>query len=647
MSQKQTKKEKEALASKAESKTLFEQWRRSYDALNTVRDTWDEKEALLIGELLDQETVNSAKSRVFDPRLSTIIWERASRVTAQIHRGRIQVMSVKDRDPSLLMQTTFDKYIIPNANTDYSLDIKNKLLDFYSLAYGSFCVLTDWMVTPSYVGPDYRLLPIRDVVPQAGRTNIPSCDYVFVRSRISKEWLLDRDKESWKNIDKIVELTSPRHPDKEDQTFIEDKYDRYDFNGDSEDIELITKYMPDRWITFYPKRGSSAGGDKDEDVIIVRDIKNPHGNNRIPIVKKDCFPLMDRFHGLGEFERGKSLQYAINSLINLYLDGVKMSIFPPMKVYLPDVMAETLQNGPGLWWMLKSPNPRAIEPVDISPRGIDTFQSTYQFLNGAIQNAAGTSDTSISPEMDPGMGKTPQALKMQFARQNARDSWDRQMLDAAMEQIYDNFVDLMSRKQVKPIKMVLAKEDLESISEYRPDLVEMFESGKYGEVIIDPSEIKGNTFKFFIEKGSSMPPSDEAELATLKELLMMVMKIPNLLDMAMKTGFIEMGKTKIDVGEMFKRLFSKANISDWQRIVVVDESKGIRFNDPEIQQMYDAMMAQEQGAGMQGMGGMQDPMQQGTQNNMQGQQSGMLPIAPDQLYGGQPGATGQPGGQTI
>ena len=38
------------------------------------------------------------------------------------------------------------------------------------------------------------------------------------------------------------------------------------------------------------------------------------------------------------FERGKSLQFALNSLWNLYLDGVKMSIFPPIQMVADDVV---------------------------------------------------------------------------------------------------------------------------------------------------------------------------------------------------------------------------------------------------------------------------------------------------------------------
>ena len=51
---------------------------QSAKMLETVSSTWDEKEAMLIGKLEDSLS-KKAKSKIFDPRLSTIVFERASR----------------------------------------------------------------------------------------------------------------------------------------------------------------------------------------------------------------------------------------------------------------------------------------------------------------------------------------------------------------------------------------------------------------------------------------------------------------------------------------------------------------------------------------------------------------------------------------
>ena len=58
------------------------QYNRDFSNLSPLRDTWQEKEAILLGIPLDSGSKES-KSKVFDPRLSTIVFERASRVCAQ------------------------------------------------------------------------------------------------------------------------------------------------------------------------------------------------------------------------------------------------------------------------------------------------------------------------------------------------------------------------------------------------------------------------------------------------------------------------------------------------------------------------------------------------------------------------------------
>ena len=45
---------------------------------------------------------------------------------------------------------------------------------------------------------------------------------------------------------------------------------------------------------------------------------NPHQNGELPVVCKYSIPLLTDIFGMGDFERGKSMQYTLNSLWNLY-----------------------------------------------------------------------------------------------------------------------------------------------------------------------------------------------------------------------------------------------------------------------------------------------------------------------------------------
>ena len=539
------------------SKELTQNYERDFNAISEIRNTWEEKEQILLGIPKDSGS-KSAKSKVFDPRLSTLVFERAARTMAQLPTGRVQAFTKKDKGKSLLMDLILNRYIIPNASSQYDILTKLKLLEVYSLVYGSFGVLVDYVVKKDYIGPDFFLIPIRDLVPQAGRNTINDCDYVYVRSVVSKQWLLSRDRENWKNIDKLLESDGTTSISTDNQSYIETKYGQATGGTPANQgmYELITRYEPDRWVTFT------------KDGVILRDIPNPQKNGKLPVVIKHTFPLIDRFWGLGEFERGKTLQYAINSLINLYLDGVKMSIFPPLKVYLPDVVAQTLQNEPAAKWIVKNGNMSAIQQMPISPSGINTFQQTYSFLIAALLNQAGTTDTTVTRQTDPGLGKTPKAIEFIKQRENARDNWERFMMERAVEEIYDRFIDLVSKRQETPMTLRLSKADIEPIQAAFPDVAEIYESGKAGEIKIKPDDVKDVNYKFYIDPGTTAKKDELIENQTLISILTLFMKSPELRQEIQKDGY------DISLTELVKRVLITSGVQDWEKIFTPLKEQG-------------------------------------------------------------------------
>lgn len=561
------KKDTKTIKDKLEATDYSEQYKSSFDEISLIRDTWEAKEALLLGKSLDSQS-KETKSQVFIPELANIVIERAARVMAQNPTGKVQTLSKNDVGKNLMMNQILQNYVIPNANSYRPILIKSRMWNLYSNVYGSYAVLVDYMIRDDYVGPDFMLIPIRNIVPQSGKTSIQDCDYVFVRSVVSKKWLLSRDQKHWKNIDKLVKNSSKKIDDTDTKSFVDNEFSReelFDAQKDNnQSIEIITKYEKDRWITF----------SKDLD-IIIRDIENPQKNNKIPIVIKDAFPLIDRFFGLGEFERGQSLNYAVNSLVNLYMDGVGMSIFPPLKIDLSKVVSKSIKYEAAAKWVIKEGQMNAIQEMQMSPKGASTFQSTYAFLKGAILNLAGTTDTTVQQKFDPGMGKTPQALKMQAAREASRDNMDRFFMEQALEEVYDRFIDLLSVRQEKPIEMYLSEEDLKSIENVHPDVVEMFESGKYGKLTIKPKDIKESKYKFYIDSGSTIKQDEQIENQTLTSILELMMKNPQIREEMKQKG------KDIDFAELFKRWIVTSGIKDWDKILVDFENKIDNSKPPE------------------------------------------------------------------
>lgn len=599
---------------------LIRHYEDSNTYVETVRDGWDEKEQMLIGKIGDEITLNSAKSRIFDPRLSTIVMERAARVMAQNPTGNAWAISKDDIGKNKLMNLYLDKYVVPNANSQFPFLTKLRMWDMYSLVYGVMFSLVGWRndEKKEYFGPDIWLLPIRDCFPQPGAMSIEEADWFQVSTLKTRQWIKDKEgKPGWKNISKLLQMTSGSdgvsREDMDDDRRSE--VDREKFPTTPKDksfprFEIITEYRKDRWITFA----------KDHR-LVLRDIPNPHKNNKIPVVAKYAFPLMDNIFGLGEFERGKTLQFALNSLWNLYMDGVKFSLYPPLQINPDGVVASSIKWSPTAKWLTQRPN-QDIQVTQMSPQGLTTFQSTYSFLISAMMNQAGTTDTTVTRQTDPSLGKTPQALNMLQAREGSRDNWDRFMMEQALQDVFGQFIDVTTKNLEKRIAIRLFAREIEDIKESHPDVVEIFESGKSNpkkgraQVKFNKKDIDSK-WDYQIDTGSTMKKDDVKESQALTEIFQVAISSPQLAAALMEK------EKELDIAELMKRILILKGIQDWDKIIVdkdMDDvepqqapqnpvegipgpqggipQQGMQFNDPEI-----AAMAQQMGLMPGGIGG--------------------------------------------
>ncbi len=549
---------------------LGEHSRAAEAVMQKFSEGWDDKEAMLICRLRDSASTSAkTHSGVFDPRLSTIVFERAARVMSQNPVGKAFAVSRNDMGKNQFMNLLL-KYYQNNANQWHSMILKSRMLDLYSLVYGTMFALVPWVVDTkrNYIGPEMIPLPIRTCFPQPGATSIEDCDWFQVSSMKNFDWLERQSKLSpkWKNIDKLkISLlgdkgygTGDSKPD-DQSSYIEKTW--YDGNVNNKDsafpeVQLKTEYRRDRWITFAPKYEN----------LILRDIPNPYNNGELPIVAKYAFPLMDSIIGLGEFERGKTLQYAINSLINLYLDGVKYSIFPPIQIDPNSVIASTIKWGPGEKWLTKKPG-IDIKQLRLSPGGLQTFNSTYGFLVSSLMNQAGTSEVNSSANVESSLGKTPQALRLMSSRETARDEWDRTMMEDTLKSVYKKWIDMIVAKQEKSVTVRIFGDEAKQIARDYPDVAQFFKKDNYGVAKIGKEQIN-SSFDYEIEAGSTMKPNLEGDNTNVSNILALVLKNPQIISAMHLKG------QEVDLGELFKRWISTGGIKDWDKIITQYDPEG-------------------------------------------------------------------------
>jgi hypothetical protein len=594
---------------------LVDEYKRADSYYSTIREQFIKYEAMLVSKNLDSKS-KQTKSQVFDSKLFTIIFERSARVMNQLATGQVLELSKADKGKAELLNLVIRHYIEPNANSGGDLLTKFRMQNLYSHVYGSMAVLCDYVISEAYTGPDMWLVPIRDIVPQPNKTFISDCDYVYVKTRVSKNWLKERGG-SWdkKAISHLIEVSKDdsRAYDIE-RSYLERKEDHnYREEQDNyKQILLVNKYEKGTWTTFAPDY---------PDVKPLRKIKNPHKNGKLPIVVKDSIPLLDRFIGLGDFERGVSLQYAINSTWNIALDSAIMALYPPTKIKLDEVVPSTIKNEAGARWVINSKgNMDSIQVHNVTSQSLAGFNSVHGALSASLLNMAGTTNTSESANVDPGLGKTPAAINYLNERQNARDSYDRHLQEKVIEQVYDLFIDILLSKQETPIDVTMFAEEIEGLIDKYPECAEMLEED--GESIyIKPDSLKSGKYRFTVDAGSTYRKNELAEKQELTGLVQLIATLPGAQERIAQQGVVKIGDKEVDFGQLIYRLVAISGISEPDEIIREAQIEGV--DQMGMQQGAQQGMPPEgmppQGVATQGQVNFEDPQIAQVWNSLRGQ----------------------------
>ena len=590
-----------AIAQNSKNNSLIEDFAAGAAAMERLHAGFEQKEKVLLSKPQGKIDQEETKSKITDPTLLSAVIKQNNSIMAQMPSGKVTALTKENRGKSLFMDLIFNHHVIPHATSQYDVFTKLWMLSFYRKVYGSMGVLVDYVTGGGYgknnAGPDFTILPIRSIIPQVGKYTEAECEHIFVRSRVTKKWLESRKKDDkWTNIDKVLEKKGDFTMDLQASSYVERNTENA--LGKSNEYELITKYEPDAWTTFH-------AGSKE----VVRKIANPQKNDKIPVIMCHAYPLLDRFIGLGDFERGMDLHTSLSSLVNLYMDGMKAGIFPNLKIDPSAIenWSEIKKHGlsVGQVWLMKQGKFDGIEQMKVTP-DLSVFQSTFQFLKGAILTLTNTSDTSISEATDPGFGKTPQALKMQAMNQGAQTQFDRRMLEIATEKIFDRMVDLVAKRQEKEMKLYLEEADLKAVADIAPDVVEMFEVGKMGTVTIKPGDVKDCDYRYTIDQGSTVKKDEIMENQTLTEILGLIMKIPGAMESLANGGLIPLGDKNLNLGELIKQWIITSGTTNSDKIITDNQEQQVdQAVDPMAQDpnMMDQPMNMEDPQAMQDMSG--------------------------------------------
>lgn len=597
---------------------LLTQRQAAWDAQRPVQTNWPDRERLLINRASDSETEKNTRSKVTDGHLSTLAFDRQARVAAQLPTGSIYCLNCEDDKPAALMNLVLNKYIWPNANSQMDALTKIRMTGVYASVYGACPVLVDYRVDDEYIGPDFWIVQPRNFYPQPGKNSVRDCDWVMISSLVSLSYLQalakkDQKKTSWKLgalkdlIKQAKKGTMPqRDIDSSRKSAVENIRTAgrpFADKGPAARVELVTKYEKGKtghWITFAPDF---------KEIGVLRDIANPHNNGRIPVVMRQAYPLVDSIWGLGDFERGISLQKAKDSIINLYLDGLKLAIFPPLKIDPNNVTMSTIRMESGARWLMKDLN--AIQEFQSSPGALDTFQGTYQFLTTALMNQWGNNSQQISTNEsgNPSLGRTPQAIAAQQQTEEAMVNWDRFQAERFIEDTVGLLINLLSENQEKPINFHLFDQEVEdainqfgdkddSGEQQPPSYVKVM--GNTAKVTLAKSIIGNKEYKWIIDGSSTMKQDDESQQEVYNEIISTYLQgNPQVIDQLMQRDGLSFNFGAAMKGKVYSSgiqdpdsIITKANNDEMTpQPPQIDPNQLNSFQDPDIRQAAQQLFA--------------------------------------------------------
>lgn len=497
---------------------------------NYVTD-FDAYEAMLVGQVYDSVSKSVNKSSITDSYAATLAMERAARVMGKLPDGMVEAVAKRDAGKGMFMDILRQKWIYPNANSQHPFFVKLRMWQMYSSVYGYMPMFYDWNISPSgYIGPDCWLWNPRNLIPQAGRTSIADMDYVTALSWVGHEtlqtYLDEPESAGWEKAElkEIIEIAKTKTTSTDSKRDTQVNRTRT-LNDVKKGVCLATRYEAGEdgeWITFVP----------DEACKVVRRLKNPHKNGRIPFVIKYSMPLYDSFYGLGDFQRAKPLQFARDGLTNFYFHGIKMNLSPPLVINANGVIKHTIDaTNPAQVMMETLPN--SVRRLETSTAGLSTYQAAQSQLTGSLLSLYGTQNASIpgAEALNPSQGKTPAAISNYSEKEATRDGQERAYLEQAIEQLTDGFFSLVANVGTEDIPVNLFAKDIEEIEKAGyADILELVipsETGEAGTLMVQADALKNAEYRFNITPGSTKELEKEKQLASLERLMGVIGKFQN------------------------------------------------------------------------------------------------------------------------
>lgn len=508
--------------------------------------TWDERERLLYGEYLDTASAEGKnKFRQSTGELTTMLIDASNRIMAQIPTGKFKAVVDETLEQVITANLLYHEYIVPNANKGGDFLTKCRMMNMFSGMYGTSVALVEYVEGEHYTGSDFTVINPRRVYPQPGKYVVADMDWIYIETPVSKAFLEEKKKNSAWRIEALKTMLESNA----DNTKGGDNYTVTERDSETSAKEYMLRHRFDKdgtWTIYNPSN---------KEILLQLENYFPC----IPVVIKRSIPVLDKFWCLCMFDRGETSQKNLDTFTEKFLEIVARKA-QPITIVDPMSMVMSTVSYDSSFWFAKEGKTQEPRILDISPEGlISSFQGVQQTLKTNLMSIGATTDTSISKKDDVMFGRTPEALKMQGARESARDAQDRYMQERFMEDLAQMMIKVSVHRGLEEARVPHLQEALKKIADqYGEESIQNF-----GETI-KLEDLQNATLRYEVDEGSTMQKSDAGEKTLM--LLSEIAQNPEIMESLKEKG------QSINWGEVIKRVAIDRGLTDWEKIIVQAEN---------------------------------------------------------------------------
>lgn len=493
--------------------------------------------------------------RVTDGTLSGLIQEQPKRIIQQIPTG-----SVVSHNEWLDVMAAyiFENEILPNSNLQAALIQKCWALASKALTYGAQPVFVQFVNRDGYVGTDFSLPYIKDVLLEPGKLSDKDSNCILMRSWYRandidliiqrEEMLAKRAKQRGETYEQswdIAVLKEAKKQAKEKQQEAQTANEK-DKNTKSEVVEIVHAFQRGIGATFY-----SFCPDLPEGENVVRRKKNKDPRGAIPIHFMYANVDLSNPLGRGSVELSGGMQNLLDSEVQAYQYMRALLMNPPLEIK-GNVRGSIIKYAPAAQWRLGTDPNASVKPVDLSTSSLESFPNNYGLIKSQILNLNSSTDTSVSAEVgNPGFSKTPAGIDAQQSKLGISDNYMRKQFESCFEDVAETMINLYFAERSGIHELQVDKDTAAKLTKLDPNNV-----GPNNMVRINyDSETPG--LKFQVDASTSSVNDDAAERDRLVELLDLSGKYPQFAEILGEDG------TK----ELINRIVIKSGVEDPEKIM--------------------------------------------------------------------------------